>query len=201
MCLYHIRSKRETKQRSRCLSIKEKKPKEPSHRLSKKAADGSKRLQRGKEATQTDVSNGRLNGHRDGSIGDASRSQTSQSHPNSGCGRSSATEQAKVVQAAAISRKCQILVLKIKACGERRKWTSGRVDPRTDETEVGGETTHYHLPGRVSRASADSTAHSFFILDIKSEIVNLQEKGITLHTSVGAIEFSDHVYSFQQADL
>ena len=56
---------------------------------------------------------------------------------------------------------------------------------RTDEAGVGRESpTRYHLLGRVSWASANPTAHSFFILGLKLEIVNLQEEKITLHTSI-----------------
>ena len=58
----------------------------------------------------------------------------------------------------------------------------------TDEEDVDQETTHYHLLGRVSRASAKSTGY-FFILGLKWEIVNLQEVGITLHIRIWAIEF------------
>ena len=76
-----------------------------------------------------------------------------------------------------------------------------QLEQRTDKAEVGGETTCYHLLGRGSQAFADPTAHSFFILGLELEIVNLQEEGITLHTSISAIEFGEHVAAFQQADL
>ena len=59
-----------------------------------------------------------------------------------------------------------------------------QLEQRKDEAEVGGETTHYHLLGRVSQVSADSTAHSFFILGLEAEIVDQQEEGIALHTSI-----------------
>ena len=59
------------------------------------------------------------------------------------------------------------------------------LEPSTDEATVGGESpTHYHLLGRVSWASAAPTAHFFFILGLKSEIVNLQEERITLYISI-----------------
>ena len=52
-----------------------------------------------------------------------------------------------------------------------------QLEQRTDEAEVGEETTCYHLLGRGSQAFAYPTAHSFFILGLQSEIINLQEKG------------------------
>ena len=51
-----------------------------------------------------------------------------------------------------------------------------QLERRTDEAVVGRESPiHYHLIERVSRAFTNLTAHSFFILSLESEIVNLQE--------------------------
>ena len=78
-----------------------------------------------------------------------------------------------------------------------RTYSTTQLEQRTDEAVVGGESpTHYHLLGRVSRASTDSTAHSFFIHGLKSEIANLQEEGITLHTSISAIFTEEVWYGF-----
>ena len=53
--------------------------------------------------------------------------------------------------------------------GAPNKTSHTQLAGRTDETQVGGESpTHYHLLKGPSQASADFTAHSYFILGLKS---------------------------------
>ena len=66
------------------------------------------------------------------------------------------------------------------AVGAKRSWSKGQ----TRQQSSGKSPTRYHLLRRISWASADPTAHSLFILGLESEIVNLQEERITLHTSI-----------------
>ena len=70
-----------------------------------------------------------------------------------------------------------------------------QLEQRTGKAEFGGEaqpiaTYLKGFPGPLSTP---------LLLGLSSEIVNLQKEKVTVHTSIGAIEFGYHVNTFQRS--